>query len=127
MSQNNLTDPERLVVVVTGTTTGFGAEIVNELSKRGGFTVYATCTTNEGLKVYQDRESVYLRPVQVDITKQDDVNRLRARIEAECPQGLYCLVNNAGISTGSYIDLTTEDDFQVRNNENEQMYLCASA
>ncbi|KAG0196436.1 Retinol dehydrogenase 16 [Mortierella sp. GBA30] len=112
MAQNNLTDSKRLVVVVTGTTTGFGAEIVNELNKRGGFTVYATCTTSEGLRVYQGRESAHLRPVQVDVTKQNDVNRLRAKIEAECPQGLYCLVNNAGIATGSYIDLTTEDDFQ---------------
>jgi NAD(P)-dependent dehydrogenase (short-subunit alcohol dehydrogenase family) len=97
MAENNLTDPERLVVVVTGTTTGFGAEIVNELTKRGGFIVYATCTTNDGLKVYQGRESASLRPVQVDVTKQNDVDRLRAKIEAECPQGLYCLVNNAGV------------------------------
>jgi hypothetical protein len=96
MAQYTLTDPKDLVVVVTGTSTGFGAGIVSDLYELGGYTIYATCTTSEGVKVYQDRNSSRLRPVKVDVTKKEDINQLRAQIEAECPQGLYCVVNNAG-------------------------------
>jgi len=87
------------VVVVTGTDSGFGAGIVRDLYQLGGYTIYATCLTAKAVEKYkaikgsEDR----LRPVQVDVTKQDDVNRLRAKIEAECPQGVYCVFNNAGI------------------------------
>ncbi|KAG0357211.1 Retinol dehydrogenase 5 [Gamsiella multidivaricata] len=81
-----VTNPANLVVVITGCDTGFGSEIVDELYKRGGYTV--------------------------DVTNQDDVNRLRAQIEAECPQGVYCILNNAGIYAGGFFDFASEDSFQ---------------
>ncbi|KAF9910881.1 Dehydrogenase/reductase SDR member 9 [Linnemannia zychae] len=112
MAQYTLTDPKDLVVVVTGTSTGFGAGIVNDLHELGGYTIYATCTTLEGVKVYQDRGSPRLRPVKVDVTKKEDIGQLRAQIEAECPQGVYCVVNNAGINSGGWFDMTTEDTFE---------------
>jgi NAD(P)-dependent dehydrogenase (short-subunit alcohol dehydrogenase family) len=97
MTHNTLTDTDLLVVIVTGADTGFGKEIVEDLYQRGGYTVYATCLTNESVQKYQAEESTRLRAIQIDVTKQDDINRLRAQIEAECPQGVYCVVNNAGI------------------------------
>lgn len=97
-TQYTPTDPKDLVVLVTGSSTGFGAGIVNALHELGSYTIYATCTTEAGVKAYQAKNSPRLRPVQVDVTKQEDVNRLRAQIEAECPQGVYCVVNNAGMS-----------------------------
>ncbi|KAF9126509.1 Dehydrogenase/reductase SDR member 9 [Mortierella sp. 14UC] len=112
MAQYTLTDPKDLVVVVTGTSTGFGAGIVSDLYELGGYTIYATCTTLEGVKAYQDRNSPRLRPVKVDVTKKEDINRLRAQIEAECPQGIYCVVNNAGVNAGGWFDMTTEDTFE---------------
>ncbi|KAG0375896.1 Retinol dehydrogenase 5 [Mortierella sp. AD032] len=113
-----LTDLKSRVVVVTGTSTGFGAGIVNDLLKLGIYTIYATCSTYETLKFYKDNESTRLRPVKVDVTKQEDVNRLRAQIEAECPQGVYCVVNNAGINAGGYFDMTTEETFERLMNVN---------
>ncbi|KAG0375895.1 (2R,3R)-2,3-butanediol dehydrogenase [Mortierella sp. AD032] len=112
MATRTLTNPKDLVVVVTGTSTGFGAGIVNDLYELGGYTIYATCTTQEGVKVYQDRNSLRLRPVQVDVTKQEDIKRLRDQIEAECPQGIYCVVNNAGVNAGGWLDMTTEETFE---------------
>ncbi|KAG0276817.1 Retinol dehydrogenase 5 [Linnemannia exigua] len=112
------TDPKSRVVVVTGTSTGFGAGIVNDLQKLGTYTIYATCSSYETLKFYKDKKSTRLRPVKVDVTKQEDVTRLRIQIEAECPQGVYCVVNNAGINAGGYFDMTTEETFERLMNVN---------
>ncbi|KAF9130019.1 hypothetical protein BGX30_013661 [Mortierella sp. GBA39] len=112
MTHYTLTNTEYLVVVVTGCDSGFGEEIVNDLYQRGGYTIYATCLTSQAVGKYQVKESTRLRAIQVDVTKQDDVNRLRAQIEAECPQGVYCVFNNAGINAGGNFDLSTEDAFE---------------
>ncbi|KAF9207101.1 Retinol dehydrogenase 5, partial [Haplosporangium sp. Z 27] len=107
-----LTNPADLVVVITGCDTGFGAEITEDLYKRGGFTIYATCLTNEGVEKYNALQSSRVRAIQLDVTNQDDVNRLRAQVEAECPQGIYCVLNNAGIYAGGFFDFASEDSFQ---------------
>ncbi|KAI8600057.1 hypothetical protein EDD21DRAFT_444852 [Dissophora ornata] len=107
-----LTNPANLVVVITGCDTGFGSEIVQELYQRGGFTIYATCLTEKSVEEYNAKQSSRIRAIQVDVTNQDDVNRLRAQIEAECPQGVYCVLNNAGIYAGGFFDFASEDSFQ---------------
>ncbi|KAF9951871.1 Retinol dehydrogenase 16 [Mortierella alpina] len=90
-----LTDPANLVVVITGCDTGFGAGIAEDLYQRGGFTIYATCLTEQAVEKYNARESSRMRGVQVDVTSQNDIDRLCAQVEAECPQGVFCVFNNA--------------------------------
>ncbi|KAF9361573.1 (2R,3R)-2,3-butanediol dehydrogenase [Mortierella sp. AD094] len=107
-----LTNPDHLVVVVTGCDTGFGAEIVRDLYMCGKFTIYATCLTAQAVETYQAKKSTRLRSLQVDVTEQTDVNELRSKVEAECPQGIYCVFNNAGVYAGGFFDFSTEDDFQ---------------
>lgn len=104
------TNSSNLVVVITGCDTGFGAEIAEDLYTRGGFTVYATCLTEAAVEKYNALQSSRVRALQVDVTNQDDVNRLRAQVEAECPQGVYCVLNNAG---------------NVRESLKEKMITCA--
>ncbi|KAF8933929.1 Retinol dehydrogenase 5 [Haplosporangium gracile] len=118
MTQNTLTDPEELVVVVTGADSGFGAAIVEDLCQRREYTIYATCLTREAVEKYQSKDSSRLRAIQVDVTNQDDVNRLRAQVEAECPQGVYCVFNNAGVYLGGFFDFSTEESFQKIMNVN---------
>ncbi|KAG0201892.1 Retinol dehydrogenase 5 [Mortierella sp. GBA30] len=107
-----ITNSAHLVVVITGCDTGFGAEIVEDLYQRGGYTIYATCLTEQAVENYKAKESSRIRALQVDVTKQDDVNRLRAQVEEECPQGIYCVLNNAGIYAGGFFDFASEDSFQ---------------
>ncbi|CAO3573824.1 unnamed protein product [Mortierella alpina] len=107
-----LTNPANLVVVITGCDTGFGSEITEDLYQRGGFTIYATCLTEQAVEKYNARQSSRIRALQVDVTNQKDVDRLRAQVEAECPQGVFCVFNNAGIYAGGFIDFTSEDNFQ---------------
>ncbi|KAF9112447.1 Retinol dehydrogenase 5 [Mortierella sp. AM989] len=107
-----LTNPSDLVVVITGCDSGFGAEIAEELYNREGFTIYATCLTEKGVEKYNALQSPRVKAIQLDVTNQDDVNRLRTKVEAECPQGVYCVVNNAGIFGGGFFDFASEDSFQ---------------
>ncbi|KAF9100207.1 Retinol dehydrogenase 5 [Mortierella sp. GBA35] len=107
-----LTNSANLVVVITGCDTGFGAEIVQELYQRGGYTVYATCLTEKAVEAYKAKQSSRIRAIQLDVTNQTDVDRLRAQIENECPQGVYCVLNNAGIYAGGFFDFASEDSFQ---------------
>ncbi|KAF9126507.1 Retinol dehydrogenase 5 [Mortierella sp. 14UC] len=112
MTNYTLTDPKSLVVIITGSDSGFGKEIVDDLHKLDRYTIYATCLTSQAVEKFQAKDSTRLRAVQIDVTSQDDVNRLRAQIDAECPQGVYCVVNNAGILAGGYFDMSTEDAYQ---------------
>ncbi|KAF9112446.1 Retinol dehydrogenase 5 [Mortierella sp. AM989] len=107
-----LTNPSNLVVIITGCDTGFGAEIAEDLYQRGGFTIYTTCLTEKAVEKYKSLQSSRVRAIQLDVTNQDDVNRLRAQVEAECPQGVYCVLNNAGIYAGGFFDFATEESFQ---------------
>ncbi|KAF9579783.1 Retinol dehydrogenase 5, partial [Lunasporangiospora selenospora] len=106
------TNSANLVVVITGCDTGFGAEITEDLYNRGGYTIYATCLTDKAVEAYNARDSSRLRALQVDVTNQSDVNRLREQVEAECPQGVYAVLNNAGIYAGGFFDFSSEDSFQ---------------
>ncbi|KAF8953904.1 Retinol dehydrogenase 5 [Haplosporangium bisporale] len=107
-----LTNTSTLVVVVTGCDTGFGAEIVEDLYKRGGFTIYATCLTDKSVEAYNQRGSSRIRALRVDVTKQENADRLQAQLEAECPQGVYCLLNNAGVYAGGFFDFATVESFE---------------
>ncbi|KAG0356135.1 Retinol dehydrogenase 5 [Podila minutissima] len=107
-----LTNTSTLVVVVTGCDTGFGAEIVEDLYKRGGFTIYATCLTEKSVEAYNHRGSSRIRGLRVDVTKQEDADKLQAQLEAECPQGVYCLLNNAGVYAGGFFDFASMESFE---------------
>ncbi|KAG0256936.1 Retinol dehydrogenase 5 [Mortierella polycephala] len=108
-----ITNPATLVVIITGCDSGFGSEIAQNLFQHGGYTIYATCLTEQAVEKYKALNSSRFRAIQVDVTNQDDVNRLRVQVEAECPQGVYCVLNNAGIYAGGFFDFATEDSFQV--------------
>ncbi|KAG0340307.1 Retinol dehydrogenase 5 [Podila humilis] len=109
----NLTNTDYLVVVITGCDTGFGAEITEDLYQRGGFTIFATCLTDDAVAAYNARDSTRLRSLKVDVTKQEDVDALQRQIEAECPQGVYCLLNNAGVFAGGFFDFASIQSFEL--------------
>src|SRR4051794_2711972 len=51
--RDTLIDSKELVIVITGADSGFGAGIVEDLHRRGGYTIYATCLTKEAVDKYQ--------------------------------------------------------------------------
>ena len=90
-------------MLVTGCDSGFGHELAKKLHSMG-FAVFATCfdATSNGatrLKRIGD-ESGRLDVIQMDVTKQEDVDKALEYVEKHLPQnGLWGVVNNAGQSS----------------------------
>lgn len=106
-------DPSRSVVVITGCDSGFGLGVVEKLLPQG-FRIIATCMTEEGINRLKDKVAVVVR---CDVTKDDDINALSTAVSGfiksnkEC--SLWCLVNNAGIAPGGYVDWTPMELFRI--------------
>ena len=80
------------VALVTGATRGIGAAIASELADRGA-TVYA------GAREPADVTDRDLRPLELDLTDEDDVVAAVNRVDDEKGR-LDILVNNAGVMDG---------------------------
>jgi NADP-dependent 3-hydroxy acid dehydrogenase YdfG len=96
------------VALVTGASAGFGRAIVEKLVS-DGFRVVAAARRLEKLQSLQaelGRESVY--PLQMDITKTDQVDAALASLPDEW-KAIELLVNNAGLALG--LDKAYEADF----------------
>ncbi|XP_046656568.1 D-beta-hydroxybutyrate dehydrogenase, mitochondrial-like [Daphnia pulicaria] len=98
-------------VFVTGCDTGFGHELSKKLHAMG-FTVFATCFDEKSngatrLKRLGD-ESGRLHVIQMDVSKQEDVDNALEYVEKHLPEnGLWGLVNNAGqSSTPGFLEWT---------------------
>jgi NAD(P)-dependent dehydrogenase (short-subunit alcohol dehydrogenase family) len=97
-------------VLVTGCSTGIGRATVELLAERG-FHVFAGVRTERdaaGLRAVHGE----ITPLLLDVTSDDDVARAIETIRQASPQGLYSLVNNAGIGLPAAVELTTPAEFR---------------
>ncbi|MBV8951466.1 MAG: SDR family oxidoreductase [Actinobacteria bacterium] len=99
-------------VLITGTSSGIGEACVARLAS-ADWTVFAGVRRAEDGDRIKARHSGDVRPVLVDVTNRDHVQRAVAEITAECgTRGLDGLVNNAGVGTGGPIEYLDEDDWR---------------
>jgi NAD(P)-dependent dehydrogenase (short-subunit alcohol dehydrogenase family) len=97
---------ELRAVLVTGTSTGIGARMV-ELLSQNGFFVYAGARDAEDLARLDALANV--DGIRLDVTIQSEIDAAVEYVRAE-GRGLYGLVNNAGVSViGPMIELAEED------------------
>ncbi|AAS53053.1 AER373Cp [Eremothecium gossypii ATCC 10895] len=109
-NKESLLPAEAKVVLVTGASSGIGYELTKELANRG-YVVYAAARSIEPIEALRDKcgpEKVI--PVQLDVTDEEQVTKLRRRMSKEIPGGkLHALFNNAGQScTMPAVDVTPE-------------------
>ncbi|XP_068101687.1 dehydrogenase/reductase SDR family member 9-like [Hyperolius riggenbachi] len=84
-------------VLITGCDTGFGNHAARTFDKLG-FRVIATCLTDEGADALNEATSERLKTVVLDVTDEQNVQRIAEWVQDEVgDQGLWGLVNNAGI------------------------------
>ncbi|KAJ3102164.1 Retinol dehydrogenase 5 [Phlyctochytrium planicorne] len=99
------------VVVITGCDSGFGRETALKLAK-DGYRVFAGCYTEDGEnKLARDAQAILeeirqsskqkfhgaLATHRLDVTKDSSVETFKEAVERDAPNGIYCLVNNAGV------------------------------
>jgi len=115
-----LNDLGKKAVFITGTDTGFGRELALSLDEKG-VKVYAGCYTENGAVNLRQSASSRMNVFQIDVSRVDSIKRAKEHIESDPelpPEGLWGIVNNAGIQRGFLIGLTTVDDFQEVFNVN---------
>ncbi|MFD6161538.1 SDR family oxidoreductase [Nocardia sp. NPDC060256] len=89
----------RVLIVVTGASTGMGASAARELARQG-FHVLA------GVRRDRDADAIRaagVEPVILDITEPEQVAALAARA-ADDPRALHAVVNNAGIQVNAPVE-----------------------
>jgi NAD(P)-dependent dehydrogenase (short-subunit alcohol dehydrogenase family) len=98
----------QLKVLVTGASSGIGRATAVELARRG-HEVYAAARREEVLAGLADAER-NVRPVGLDVTDGDSVQRAWAKIEAETGgTGVDVLVNNAGFALAGPVEVLPDE------------------
>ncbi|NXR26220.1 RDH16 dehydrogenase, partial [Cinclus mexicanus] len=104
-------------VLITGCDSGFGSLLARQLDARG-LRVLAACLTDAGAEKLRAATSNRLQTVLLDVTSSKSIADVTAWVrERVGDQGLWGLVNNAGIAipTGPNEWLTKEDFVKVLN------------
>jgi len=83
-------------VLITGASSGIGRAIALACDLRG-YTVYAGVRKDADAEALKAASEGRLRPVRLDVTDPDQIAAAAQRLDAERPEGLWALINNAGI------------------------------
>ncbi|XP_043302751.1 short-chain dehydrogenase/reductase family 9C member 7 [Cervus canadensis] len=104
-------------VFITGCDSGFGNLLARQLVDRG-MRVLAACFTEEGAQKLQQDTSYRLQTTLLDVTKTESIKAAAQWVRDQVgEQGLWALVNNAGVGlpSGPNEWLTKEDFVKVIN------------
>lgn len=88
---------EKKAVFITGCDSGFGYELAKKLDAER-LRVFAACLTSEGEAKLKNECSPELITLKLDVTKPRDIQYALQAVKSHLPsQGLWAIVNNAGI------------------------------
>jgi NAD(P)-dependent dehydrogenase (short-subunit alcohol dehydrogenase family) len=126
-SSNTISDRDLAgkVVVITGCDTGFGNSLSLLLVSKG-MKVYSGCLNENGCKGLQQqiKEAPHLyrkgslTPLVLDVTKDDSVAQFCEKVIKENPQGIFALVNNAGIADMGPMEIQSFEMIKAINDVN---------
>jgi len=102
-------NPQNKVVLISGCDSGFGNGTALELS-RLGFKVIAGCYTQSGFNSFEGVKNV--TAIHLDITSQNSISEAFEVVEKLCPNGLWALINNAGIAEGLNLEFTSMEIYR---------------
>jgi len=93
-------------ILITGATSGIGRAATSEFAARG-YEVFATYRTDTDRDALAAIEGVH--PIQMDVTSPADLERAYATVAAQVgDEGLYALLNNAGITYAAPFEFADE-------------------
>jgi len=100
-------------VFITGTDSGFGKKLALELDLKG-LTVFAGCFLQESVQKLSQEASSRMKICKIDVTNRDSIQRAKEFVQQNLNpnQGLWAIVNNAGISKGTLFEFATVKDYR---------------
>lgn len=92
-------------ILVTGCDSGFGRCTAIKLDQLGCH-VFAGCLTQRGAEQLRKISDNRIHTLMMDVTNEDDIAKAKAIVQKIVPQdqGLWAIVNNAGISGNGLVD-----------------------
>ena len=102
------------IAVITGASSGMGREFVLQLSREQQFDeIWVIARRRERLEQLQNEVSVKIRPVALDLTKDESIAEYRQLLEAEQPE-VSVLVNASGVGRfGAFESMDLETMYQM--------------
>ncbi|XP_068683404.1 short-chain dehydrogenase/reductase family 9C member 7-like [Montipora foliosa] len=105
-------DLNQKAVLITGCDTGFGHELAKKLDALG-LRVFASCLTAEGQTKLKNECSQQLTTWKLDVTDENDVKKAIEFVKSRLPsQGLWAVVNNAGIIKPGLVEWNTMESLK---------------
>ncbi|XP_067671691.1 D-beta-hydroxybutyrate dehydrogenase, mitochondrial-like [Haliotis asinina] len=107
-------DPRGKYILITGCDTGFGNSLARLLDSKG-LKVFATCLSehSEGAKLLTKDGSKNMRVLQLDVSSDASVDACLEQIKSICfKEGLWALVNNAGIIRRGDVEIQTVEAYK---------------
>lgn len=98
------------IAIVTGASSGLGLEYVRQISARSELDeIWVLARREERLQQISAMVSTPLRSMALDLTKEQDIEKLRQALKSESPN-VNLLVNNAGFGKmGDYSQISQQD------------------
>lgn len=98
------------IAVITGASSGMGREFVLQLSREKQFDeIWVIARRTERLESLREEIKTPIRPLSLDLTKDESIDAYRALLEKEKPE-VSVLVNASGIGKfGTFSDMKLED------------------
>lgn len=93
-----------MIAVVTGASSGFGQEFVRQFDSRGYDEIWVVARRKDRLEQLSDEVRTPIRPVALDLSKEESMRTFSELLEAEKPE-IHALVNASGFG---YFDAFTE-------------------
>lgn len=101
------------IVLITGASTGIGRSTALHLAEQG-YTVFAGVRREADgaalVAAAPAASAARIMPVLLDVTREDQIRDALAQVDAQAPDGLYALINNAGFNLNGAFEYTTEAD-----------------
>lgn len=100
-------------ILVTGASSGLGLETAVHLAERG-LRVYASVRDSNGegaLRAEAVRRGVRLEVLPLDVTDKESIQAAVRAVVAGC-DGIYAVINNAGINIRGYFEDLSEEEMQ---------------
>ena len=101
------------VVLVTGSSSGIGREIVRKLASDYEVIIHYNNSSNEAFMLKEEIDRLYNKDVMVvrcDLSSEEDIDNMLDTIYSRY-SNIDILVNNAGIAIDTLVESKTKDNF----------------